>query len=454
MIEDDAFIGEVEASLLHATDGQLARVMRFIDRLPVRGRLDDVVAPVRGRLAMVRPARSLTLARVLTLPIEDLLVDARYEVVSPWVLPRDILPVFHELCLGGLDQAARRAAEEEIPGATMDDREAVVAAGRRLWPAAAQTLRDFRDNGDPASISGYRPEHASHLGGMAEILDHAEDLTAFLEQLPPRPMPRLTSEGRAVAMASLFRAAKVSPAVLRRVFTMLTRRSGDPAEFHMLLLNRDFGLDASSRDAILRDAMAESMSEMELITGELAHWDVEGQVYPLAETATRLVSLLQSLEGLPAPLRPDQERLSATRRAVAETLIARLDEVWCGPVRDAFAALMAPCAPASDPDARSMPAVADDRIGLMEGLARAARKILIACARLAPGGALDAYRSREIEYYRLTIGYRAAAAGNAPFGSAERSSGGADAIMDGLRFVEILFGTGEAARLADEIMGR
>lgn len=458
MMEDDAFIEEVEASLLQATDGQLARVMRFIDRLPARGRLEDLVAPVRGRLAMVRPARSLTLARVLTLPIEDLLVDTRYDKVSPWVLPRDILPVFHELCLGGLDHAARRAAEEEVPGATMDDREAVVAAGGRLWPAAARTLRLFLEGGDPASVAGLRPEHVGRLAGMAELLEHAEDLTGFLEQLPARPMPRLGSEARAVAMASLFRAAKISPSALRLVFTMLTRRSDDPAEFHMLLLNRDFGLGVDVRDAILSEAMAESLTEIELINADLTGWEVEGRVYPLAETALRLVSLLRSLEGLPAPLRPDQDRISALRRAAAETLMGLLEDVWRGPVRDAFAVLAAPCAPAASSDeassegpssdgSRYWDLVADERAGLMEGLARAARKIDIACAGLGGGEALEARRSRELDYYRLTIGYHA----EPGEGEAGPANGRADAIIDALRFVEILFGTDAAAGIAAEI---
>ncbi|HRQ83325.1 MAG TPA: hypothetical protein PKZ97_19595, partial [Azospirillaceae bacterium] len=143
MIDDDVFRDEVEVSLRQATDGQLARIMQFIDRLPSRGRLDDVVAPIRGRLALARHARSLTPARVLTAPIEDLLVDAACETASPHALPRDILAVFHCIALSALDPAELAVLEDEAQGAVMDDAATALAIGRRLWPAAAAALRAF-----------------------------------------------------------------------------------------------------------------------------------------------------------------------------------------------------------------------------------------------------------------------------------------------------------------------
>ena len=57
-----------------ASDEQLLQVVGLIDTLDRRGPVDQLLAPVRGRLALLRPPRPITLGRVLILPFEDLLV--------------------------------------------------------------------------------------------------------------------------------------------------------------------------------------------------------------------------------------------------------------------------------------------------------------------------------------------------------------------------------------------
>ncbi len=51
-----------------------SRSSGLIDTLDRRGPVDQLLAPVRGRLALLRPPRPITLGRVLILPFEDLLV--------------------------------------------------------------------------------------------------------------------------------------------------------------------------------------------------------------------------------------------------------------------------------------------------------------------------------------------------------------------------------------------
>ena len=51
-----------------ASDEQLLQVVGLIDTLDRRGPVDQLLAPVRGRLALLRPPRPITLGRVLILP--------------------------------------------------------------------------------------------------------------------------------------------------------------------------------------------------------------------------------------------------------------------------------------------------------------------------------------------------------------------------------------------------
>ena len=60
-----------------ASDEQLLKVVGLIDTLDRRGPVDRLLEPVRDRLALLRPARPVTLGRVLILPFEDVLVPAR-----------------------------------------------------------------------------------------------------------------------------------------------------------------------------------------------------------------------------------------------------------------------------------------------------------------------------------------------------------------------------------------
>jgi hypothetical protein len=65
---------DLDRDMTAASDEQLLRVVGLIDTLDQRGPVDHLLAPVRARLALLRPPRPITLGRVLILPFEDLLV--------------------------------------------------------------------------------------------------------------------------------------------------------------------------------------------------------------------------------------------------------------------------------------------------------------------------------------------------------------------------------------------
>ena len=70
----DPRIPYLDRDMTGASDEQLLKVVGLIDTLDRRGPVDRLLELVRTRLALLRPARPITLGRVLILPFEDLLV--------------------------------------------------------------------------------------------------------------------------------------------------------------------------------------------------------------------------------------------------------------------------------------------------------------------------------------------------------------------------------------------
>ena len=438
MIDDDVFREEIEISLRQATDGQLARIMQFIDRLPSRGRLDDVVAPIRGRLALTRPARSITPARVLTAPIEDLLVDPACEAASPHALPRDILAVFHRIALDSFDPVELAVLEDEAQGGVMDDADTVLSMGRRLWPAAATALRAFSPDAQPTP-PGWRPEHGPRLRVIADLLAHGETLLGFLDRLPVRGAP-CKADSDHVACDMLSWTAAQSDELGRCCAAMLLRRLSDPAP--ILALAAQAGCadaDAAVRRLLTR-AVDDCLREAELTIAAAADAsavaiaaDAGPTPFADAEILSRLATALKALESGPSPEGVNfAVRLAAANgaaQALAETLYQRL-------LGGAAGARLAAVAEAG-------PAASDDDIAETEALARAAAKISAAGASLGCAARLtDAARP-----WRDDMRRRIVANTSGLSDSAARFA----AIIDGLRLMEIALGADEAAALVDSL---
>jgi hypothetical protein len=426
MIDDDVFREEVEVSLRQATDGQLARIMQFIDRLPSRAHLDELVAPVRGRLALARPARSVTPARVLTAPVEDLLVDPACEAASPCLLPRDVLAAFHRSALDAMDRGELEVLEDEVQGAVMDDAPAVVAAGRRLWPVAAAALRRRIADPAPADPEAWRDVHVARLPIIVLLLEHAEELIPRLAGLPARSPAESAaglSAAEAAEAAALMRWAGAKSRLLGEAVAMiLMRRLGDPAATAEVACGEG--------GIFLRRAVADCLREAEL-TVALLRDNAGLSPFALGEALPRLTGLLDRL--VDAAPRQDADfaaRLAAAQADARKIAATRYDEVSALAVA-CFSAVIAGEA-------------GEDDVAAAEALCRAAAKI--AAAGRLPG---DEDRLKEPAASRLAD-MRArliAAAAKTPQAPPEER---AAEIMQGLRLIEILFGPDCAEAIFNE----
>ena len=126
-------LGTLHQSLATAQDSQITRLVAMVDTLPDRGVIDDLVAPLRSRLAQLRPARPLRFIRLLFTPLDPLIVPApRWRPDGP-SLPRTALPA---LAAAAHDTMGEEAAQIDgmIADRTTRDLPAIARAGALLWP--------------------------------------------------------------------------------------------------------------------------------------------------------------------------------------------------------------------------------------------------------------------------------------------------------------------------------
>ncbi len=132
-------IRELGRLLAAAPDADVARVVAVVDQLPRRGGADQLIEPLRPRLAQLRPPRPLRFTRLLFLPLEPLIVPPpRWQPALP-TIPRSALTPLAATVRAGLG-ADIVAIDRLIQALAACEAEAVARAGDLLWPRAAELL--------------------------------------------------------------------------------------------------------------------------------------------------------------------------------------------------------------------------------------------------------------------------------------------------------------------------
>lgn len=283
-------IREVSRDLADARDAQILKVVAMVDAMPNRGAADQLIGPLRPRLAQLRPPRPLRFARLLFLPLDPLIVPAARWRAEQATIPRSAIPSLAASVATDLGAVGRKVAAM-IEGRTTQDQEVVAAAGARLWQPAAELLADAKQPADwettGLSVQVLKPL-ARRIGALlcqAERLqrwmaDAAQGLAppeAHAVQAMLENAIRRDPEAQPMIIALLLaRIPEVAP-VLLRVATSMGQRGGT--------LMRHAGEQAA--DMLLNQLEAPGGTEAHLGGQDLAEAGV---------TVRRLTSLLGALQ--------------------------------------------------------------------------------------------------------------------------------------------------------------
>jgi hypothetical protein len=407
--------------LADMTDKKLLQTVALIDRLPERGAVDDVLVPLRPRLQRLRPPRPLTLRRVLTFPLEELLVPASAWRPGSLRLSRDLLGTIHELALAGLDAQRKATLADGVAGHTMHDKAVIFGVGKELWPAAATALEAALT--DDAAADSKGRNRRQQLALAVELLRLGIPLAAVFLGLPAKPVRRVDDDQRRRLGKLLQALEEQGGRGLALGSEALGQRLGDPAVLLEVLQQAGDGERSAVRIAATGEAGRRVVTELADAADRLRGAGQRSAV-DLAEEAVQLVGTLGALESAPADLPVDRAQLKQIARKTAKAVEGHLLNVVNGELLDGFKSLA--LAPAD---------LDDGAVAAVEAIARAARRLGAAGRQLGQGGQIDLVLKSAFEIFCRGLGEP----GN---DRAEPS-----ALMDQLRVVEIVFGADAAADL-------
>jgi hypothetical protein len=346
--------------LAGASDQHVMEVLRLVDGLADRSAADGLLAPLRNRLRMLRPARPVRFARLLMAPLDPVIVDPPAWRPGKPVLPRNAITPLAEQVHAALPYIA---AEVDRMGATPQEpsAELIGAAGRILWSDAATTLSSGLVPPSWAAAGLPSVAYAELAAGCATVLAGAWRLFELAD--PAVPSAELNE-----ALVDMLREAEGhGPVPWGMLLTiMLQRFATAPAPLLATAAKR------ANRD--MRQA-AEHALEAAWAWVEAATGDPEPE--PLEEQAVELrlqVGLLAELARDATHRRRATALQAALRSASTARFVASMDAVLVAPLQG-----ISTTAPVPD--------------AVMTGLehsARALRRLDTECRRLGSAPTHDA----------------------------------------------------------------
>lgn len=181
-------VRRIVEQLAHAPDEQVARIVALVDGMAIRGDADALIAPLRARLQVLRPARRPRFGRVLFTPLDPVIVPTEAWHGELCTVPRSALPPIETLVRAGLGTAVAsiEVAIARLPGG---DPARVHEIGARLWKPAASILREAKM--PPGWVEAGLPERAFAplRRAIAAVLATAAEVGAWLCRPPHEPPP-------------------------------------------------------------------------------------------------------------------------------------------------------------------------------------------------------------------------------------------------------------------------
>ncbi len=301
-------VGELNRDLSGAKDAKIAQVVAVVDGLQERGEADRLIAPLRVRLAQLRPARPLRFSRLLFLPLDPLIVSAARWRPDALTIPRTALAPLATTLRAVLPAALVARVDDMIAGHSTANTNAVARAGTILWPAAGLLLLEtppphgWEATGLPHSA--YKP--LAHAAGA--LLSQAVALHDLREAARAGCKPDTLAGERMVQASAAF-----GPVAAARMLALVLASLPDAAALLRAAETRA-GLTQAAGRAAADSAVAFFLDRLEAgdpAASPLATCGLQGA----GTTVDRVHALLNELaEGAPSPER--RRRIADIKQAL------------------------------------------------------------------------------------------------------------------------------------------
>jgi hypothetical protein len=229
--------------------------------MPKRGEVDQLIVPLRPRLAVLRPARPINLARLLFMPLDPLIVPAAGWRRGTITLPRSALIPLADVARERLGPVAA-ATEAALAGLTTDNTQDLAQIGAGLWAAAAKVLAAAEPPDSWSQTTGlqtadFHPLSTIAAAGLAQA-DQIERIVRLPEtdeagqrrEIGAALEPAAESGPLALATVIMLLAARL-PSAAQSFFSAdsIASRSGEPAMRHAVDQAIDSTIDSVESSA-------------------------------------------------------------------------------------------------------------------------------------------------------------------------------------------------------------
>jgi hypothetical protein len=329
-------IRAMQASLASADDAQIAKVVAMVDAMPLRGVVDTLIAPLRPRLAQLRPARPIGFTRLLFTPVDPLIVAATGWRYGAPAIPRPTLAPIANGLRECLPAEAMLIDVQSIPTSTATMTELAAT----LWPRAAAAITTLVLPADWTVVTGLPesdfPPLVATIQAVLSVASEMQSLAMQEARIPDeliRTILGRTAPRGAPALSAVIAVMLAQLPCTGRIIALATEAAGaNPA--HPVDRAVDHMLD-----------MLQASVENGAVTGT--------RLTQAAQDADRVANLVQDMEAS-AATRPDRKRrIERIRRdadllcqsrfawAIQDEFVDRLDALASSPSGEAITTLEA-----------------------------------------------------------------------------------------------------------------
>ena len=179
-----AEVRTMRRELVSAADEHVRRVVAMVDALPARGDADALIAPLRNRLATLRPARPINFARLLFMPLDPVIVPGPAWRRGSAAIPRTALAVMAVWLRQTWPKV--REVDAALAGATTHHPDRISELGRGVWAEAAPRLKASPPPADWGSVTGLTAaDHTAIALAAATVLSQAELIDGLVNDPSP-----------------------------------------------------------------------------------------------------------------------------------------------------------------------------------------------------------------------------------------------------------------------------
>jgi hypothetical protein len=392
-----------------ADEPRIKRIVAMVDAMVSRGPVDQIIVPLRPRLATLRPPHPLRFTRLMFHPLGRLIVPPTRWRPGQQAIPRTaLIPMAEHVRLAMGAEAA--AIESEIAGRTTADAEMIARLGRSLWPAAARILAEppIPESWGATELGevAYRPL----AGIIATLLAEAPALDTLCAETATGLLP----PGAGAVMALLIRVAKMNLAALPIKIMLLLDRLPQVAS---LLPRAREGQEAATIQAAMEVAIDLLLGQFDQPAGVAEARISAGTLADAGAAVSRIATLLVHLE-TPNIKPRRRDRLRAVRQRLDAACKAR----FVSALQDDL------LAPLQHRDVRLFPA----DIAALEATARGLRVLETEARAVGSGTTYDLVLRKAVEAIK------------------DNTMQDRLTLVDQVRLVEILCGSDAALAMLDQ----